>query len=104
MEISSKAVVTLVLCTGAAFWAGGAWNRNTPAIASGTDGHRILYYHDPMHPSYKSEKPGISPDCGMQLEPVYADGQGPSEISAVPGTVRIDADKQQLIGVHVEEV
>ena len=27
-----------------------------------------------MHPAYKSDKPGIAPDCGMKLEPVYADG------------------------------
>ena len=26
-----------------------------------------------MHPSYTSDKPGIAPDCGMALEPVYAD-------------------------------
>jgi RND family efflux transporter MFP subunit len=24
-----------------------------------------------MHPAYKSDKPGIAPDCGMKLEPVY---------------------------------
>lgn len=33
----------------------------------------VLYYVDPMHPAYKSDKPGIAPDCGMKLEPVYAD-------------------------------
>ena len=27
-----------------------------------------------MHPAYKSDKPGIAPDCGMKLEPVYAEG------------------------------
>jgi membrane fusion protein, copper/silver efflux system len=38
-----------------------------------------------MHPAYKSDKPGIAPDCGMKLEPVYADGGG----SATPaGTER----------------
>jgi Cu(I)/Ag(I) efflux system membrane fusion protein len=36
-------------------------------------GRRVLYWVDPMHPQYKSDKPGIAPDCGMQLEPVYAD-------------------------------
>ena len=36
-------------------------------------GRRILYYHDPMHPSYRSSQPGIAPDCNMQLTPVYAD-------------------------------
>ena len=30
---------------------------------------KILYYVDPMHPAYKSDKPGIAPDCGMKLEP-----------------------------------
>ncbi len=34
-----------------------------------------------MHPAYKSDKPGIAPDCGMKLEPVYAD-EGPAP--AVP--------------------
>jgi membrane fusion protein, copper/silver efflux system len=29
-----------------------------------------------MHPAYKSDKPGTAPDCGMKLEPVYADGGG----------------------------
>jgi membrane fusion protein, copper/silver efflux system len=37
------------------------------------DGRRILYYVDPMHPAYKSDQPGVAPDCGMTLEPVYAD-------------------------------
>ena len=34
---------------------------------------KVLYWVDPMHPTYKSDKPGIAPDCGMALEPVYAD-------------------------------
>jgi len=79
---------------------------------SGSDSHgarKILYYIDPMHPSYKSEKPGIAPDCGMKLEPVYADGSAgtgsPAEtVSAAPGTVKISADRQQLIGVKVATV
>ena len=29
-----------------------------------------------MHPAYKSDKPGIAPDCGMKLVPVYADAAG----------------------------
>ena len=33
---------------------------------------KILYYQDPMHPWYHSDKPGIAPDCGMKLVPVYA--------------------------------
>lgn len=50
---------------------------SVPAAAT----RRILYYVDPMHPAYKSDKPGIAPDCGMELEPVYAD-----EPTATTGT------------------
>ena len=38
-----------------------------------TGGRKVLYWVDPMHPAYKSDKPGIAPDCGMKLVPVYAD-------------------------------
>jgi Cu(I)/Ag(I) efflux system membrane fusion protein len=49
----------------------GRWYSTRPAAKAG---RKILYYVDPMHPWYKSDKPGIAPDCGMKLEPVYADG------------------------------
>jgi len=61
---------------------------------------RVLYYVDPMHPSYKSDKPGIAPDCGMELVPVY-EGDAPQE-QAADSAPRLDIspDKQQLIGVQ----
>ena len=34
---------------------------------------KILFWYDPMHPQYKSDKPGKAPDCGMDLVPKYAD-------------------------------
>jgi hypothetical protein len=34
---------------------------------------KVLYWYDPMHPDYKSDKPGKAPDCGMDLVPKYAD-------------------------------
>ena len=43
---------------------------------------KVLYWVDPMHPAYKSDKPGIAPDCGMKLEPVYADGGAPVKSNA----------------------
>jgi membrane fusion protein, copper/silver efflux system len=44
-----------------------------PAAKGGQEkeGKKILYWVDPMHPSYKSDKPGKAPDCGMDLVPVY---------------------------------
>src|SRR5664279_6183399 len=64
---------------------------------------QILYYVDPMHPSYKSEKPGIAPDCGMQLEPVYSDEAAAPLAGSVDrsglaaGIVNINLEQQQLI-------
>ncbi len=62
---------------------------------------KVLYWYDPMHPAYKSDKPGIAPDCGMQLVPKYAE----DDMANMPaGTVKIDTDKQQLIGVRTSTV
>jgi membrane fusion protein, copper/silver efflux system len=65
---------------------------------------RILYYVDPMHPSYHSDKPGIAPDCGMALEPVYEGDDMALRMDLPAGAVSISAEKQQLIGVRVEAV
>ncbi len=67
------AVSMLVLAAIAASY--GLGRLHTASAAGKTAGsRRILYYTDPMHPAYKSDRPGIAPDCGMQLVPVYADG------------------------------
>jgi Cu(I)/Ag(I) efflux system membrane fusion protein len=70
---------------------------------SGTnpEDRKVLFWYDPMHPAYKADKPGIAPDCGMQLVPKYAE----EEIANLPsGTVKISTDKQQLIGVRTAVV
>ena len=58
----------------------------------------ILYYEDPMHPWYRSNKPGIAPDCGMKLVPVYAEETSPLA-PAPPGAVQISTARQQLLGL-----
>jgi Cu(I)/Ag(I) efflux system membrane fusion protein len=58
---------------------------------------KILYYQDPMHPWYHSDKPGIAPDCGMKLVPVYASGVPAQALP--PGGVEISPARQQLMGV-----
>lgn len=62
---------------------------------------KVLYWVDPMHPAYKSDKPGKAPDCGMELVPVYDDGTG-ATASSVKGyaNVKVGSDRQQLIGVQ----
>jgi membrane fusion protein, copper/silver efflux system len=100
-------IIFLTLFVAAAFLAGVWFNQRAAVKNSHAGSRKILYYVDPMHPSYKSDKPGIAPDCGMQLEPVYADdGSATSEgLSATtPGTVNISPEKQQIIGVRISPV
>jgi RND family efflux transporter MFP subunit len=63
---------------------------------------RLLYYVDPMHPAYHADKPGIAPDCGMPLEPVYEGDDPGAQLQLAAGAVSIGSDKQQLIGLRVE--
>jgi Cu(I)/Ag(I) efflux system membrane fusion protein len=87
----------------------GTWIRHRATSQGKTEWRKILHYVDPMHPSYTSDKPGIAPDCGMQLVPVYADG---SQVGAnndngtalPPGTVQLSPEQQQLIGVKIGQV
>jgi membrane fusion protein, copper/silver efflux system len=64
---------------------------------------KILFWYDPMHPAYKSDKPGTAPDCGMQLLPKYADDET-ATLKMPAGTVKIAPEKQQLIGVRTATV
>ena len=80
---------------------------STHSATAGESKRRVLYWVDPMHPDYKSDHPGIAPDCGMQLEPVYAESisaSGSSSASVPPGMVGIDTDRQQLFGIRVSPV
>jgi membrane fusion protein, copper/silver efflux system len=86
----------------AAFILGSWYSARNNSSESSSQQRKVLYYVDPMHPNYKSDKPGIAPDCGMQLEPVYADGNLNEEnVPRVPGAVKISPEKQQLLGVRM---
>ena len=63
-----------------------------------TNRKRVLYWHDPMVPGQKFDKPGKSPFMDMQLVPVYADGGGDE------GAVAISPRVQQNLGVRTAEV
>jgi membrane fusion protein, copper/silver efflux system len=68
---------------------------------------KVLYYVDPMHPAYRSSKPGIAPDCGMALVPVYADEASQTLLPStgtIAGSVQIDPAAQQLYGIRLAEV
>lgn len=59
---------------------------------------KVLYWHDPMVPGQKFDKPGKSPFMDMQLVPVYAGADGDE------GTVTISARVQQNLGMRTAEV
>jgi Cu(I)/Ag(I) efflux system membrane fusion protein len=61
-------------------------------------GKKILYYHDPMVPGNKFDKPAKSPFMNMMLVPVYADGD--SDGSKITVSPRI----QQNLGVRTAQV
>jgi len=107
-----NAILSLLLlgALGAGFLAGAWYNQRERVSAAGVHARKVLYYVDPMHPAYKSDKPGVAPDCGMQLVPVYAGdvrngassprlGGGVAPIEA--GTLFISPEQQQIIGVRV---
>jgi membrane fusion protein, copper/silver efflux system len=98
--------VVLAAAFGAACFLGGAWlTWRVHGTAQAANARRVLYWVDPMHPSYKSDKPGIAPDCGMQLEPVYADDPGvASGTSMPPGALKVRMERQQVLGIRVGQV
>lgn len=71
------------------------------APAAGTDGRKVLYWHDPMVPGQRFDKPGKSPFMDMQLVPMYADsatGAGGEE------GVKISPSVQQNLGIRYANV
>jgi membrane fusion protein, copper/silver efflux system len=61
-------------------------------------GKKVLYWHDPMVPGQKFDRPGKSPFMDMQLVPVYAGGE------ADEGSVSISPRVQQNLGIRTGEV
>src|SRR5437764_13256003 len=82
-------------------------HHTSQAPAQMQSARHVLYWVDPMHPDYRSDHAGIAPDCGMELQPVYAENTSASVNSSVPvsaGTIRSDSERQQLIGTRVPAV
>jgi len=65
-----------------------------PAPAPSAE-RKVLYYHDPMFPQQKFDKPGKSPFMDMQLVPVYAD----SGTESGPG-IAVSARSVQNLGIR----
>lgn len=116
-NVNRKRTVVLVLA-GAILALGGYWAgsrrtleatgigaaSNTAGITSPANGRteperKILYWHDPMVPGKRFDKPGKSPFMDMQLVPVYEADSG----GANPG-VEISPTLQQNLGIRLATI
>jgi Cu(I)/Ag(I) efflux system membrane fusion protein len=61
-------------------------------------GRKVLYWHDPMVPGQKFDKPGKSPYMDMELVPVYADD------NREQGGVAVSPGVRQNLGIRIAEV
>ncbi len=101
--------IPLLFVTVAALGYGLAQHRWSPQTDNAS-GRKVLYYVDPMHPSYRSSKPGIAPDCGMPLTAVFEDQRGSSQPKSArnatpnPGVVHIDEAMRESAGIHLSAV
>lgn len=60
-------------------------------------GKRVLYWHDPMVPGQRFDKPGKSPFMDMPLSPVYEEAGGGAAVT-------IDSRVTQNLGIRTAEV
>ncbi|HEX7385388.1 MAG TPA: efflux RND transporter periplasmic adaptor subunit, partial [Burkholderiaceae bacterium] len=66
---------------------------HAPAPAASAPERTVLYWHDPMVPGTRFDKPGKSPFMDMPLVPVYADAAGGAGVPLAPAL-------QQNLGIR----
>jgi len=93
--IAALAAIVLLAAGGlAGFWWAHRSMMGAEVAAAPDPGRKVLYYHDPMYPQQKFDKPGKSPFMDMQLVPVYSSGDEPSS------GVKVSAQLAQNLGVR----
>jgi Cu(I)/Ag(I) efflux system membrane fusion protein len=96
-QLAATAVALVLLAGAGGYWLAGMRSSMREA-ASTADGRKVLYWHDPMVPNVRFDKPGKSPFMDMQLVPVYAD-----EAGADTG-VKIASNVSQNLGIRIGKV
>jgi Cu(I)/Ag(I) efflux system membrane fusion protein len=103
VPLSFIAIAAAIAIGGAAFYLGrstadgsGPHAAASSAAASAAE-RKVLYWHDPMVPGHRFDKPGKSPFMDMQLEPVYADESSDSGVKVSP-------QLQQNLGIRTATV
>ncbi|GER15427.1 efflux RND transporter periplasmic adaptor subunit [Variovorax boronicumulans] len=97
--IGAALLAALLLAAGA-FYLGRTTAPSTEApttTPSTPDGRKVLYWHDPMVPGPRFDKPGKSPFMDMQLVPMYADN---ATGTGSEGGVQVSPTVQQNLGIR----
>jgi membrane fusion protein, copper/silver efflux system len=96
--------VTAILLAAGGFLFGRTTATQGPSMSAPAAGapakqgeRKVLYWHDPMVPGPRFDKPGKSPFMDMQLVPVYAD-------EASEGGVKVSPGVQQNLGIRTAVV
>lgn len=101
LQVSLVALAAVAGIAGAAFYLGRSTADHASMASSATAAsaaeRKVLYWHDPMVPGQKFDKPGKSPFMDMQLVPVYADEAGDSGVKVSPQV-------QQNLGIRTAVV
>ncbi len=92
--------LTLMIGVGAGVW----WRHHygsSDVVAVGE--RKVLYWHDPMVPNQRFDKPGKSPFMDMPLVPVYADRTGDDPMHDDSG-VKVRSSVAQNLGIRIARV
>lgn len=88
LKVIAAAVAILIVGVAGGYWFAQQRMQSAAHETSPTTGaqgeRRILYWHDPMVPNARFDKPGKSPFMDMQLVPVYADEEGGAAVKVSP--------------------
>lgn len=102
IALTVSAVLAVAVIAGGSFYLGrhtapGGSDAMTGTVSPSGE-RKVLYWHDPMVPGQRFDKPGKSPFMDMQLEPVYADSD--------PGSagVKVSPTVQQNLGIRLATV
>lgn len=85
LKLIIAAIVVLTIGAAGGYWIG---QRQPERTGSAPGERRVLYWHDPMVPSAKFDKPGKSPFMDMQLVPVYAGEEGGAAVKVSPSVTQ----------------
>jgi membrane fusion protein, copper/silver efflux system len=97
VRLVAGAIAILIVGAAGGYWVARQHTEPADADAAGHGARKVLYWHDPMVPNARFDKPGKSPFMDMPLVPVYADEQ---RGAAVP----VDPVVSQNLGIRLGTV